>query len=214
MEDLAASSSPATRTTDFPGAALPMGSDGPAVNAASAVATETEGAGAALFVLEGAAVVWDRLGHRGRAGVARRSGRGRLWSGTDWGTRISATENPSYVTHSLQVEALRGIVAVPSKLESTTLVFTYGVDLFYTRLAPSRTYDSLTDEFSYALLLITIAELVAAIIFTWIWSEKKELNNKWRRSSLLWFVPQAYNSSEGRHAVATLPVSQSSGATS
>ncbi|KAG8084794.1 hypothetical protein GUJ93_ZPchr0010g8563 [Zizania palustris] len=85
-----------------------------------------------------------------------------------------------YVTHSLQVEALRGIISIPSRLESTTHVFTYGVDLFYTRLAPSRTYDSLTDEFSYALLLITIAALVAAIIFTWIWSEKKELSDKWR----------------------------------
>ncbi|TVU16923.1 hypothetical protein EJB05_32927 [Eragrostis curvula] len=86
----------------------------------------------------------------------------------------------SFVTHSHQVEALRGIVSVPAKLESTTLVFTYGVDLFYTRLAPSRTYDSLTDEFSYALLLITIAVLVGAIVFTWIWSEKKELRDKWR----------------------------------
>ncbi|XP_024314379.1 ER membrane protein complex subunit 1 isoform X2 [Brachypodium distachyon] len=86
----------------------------------------------------------------------------------------------SYVTHSLQVEALRGIVAIPAKLESTTLVFTYGVDLFYTRLAPSRTYDSLTDEFSYALLLITIAALVAALVVTWVWSEKKELRDKWR----------------------------------
>ncbi|XP_062231040.1 uncharacterized protein LOC133928637 [Phragmites australis] len=86
----------------------------------------------------------------------------------------------SFVTHSHQVEALRGIVSIPAKLESTTLVFTYGVDLFYTQLAPSRTYDSLTDEFSYALLLITIAVLVAAIIVTWIWSEKKELRDKWR----------------------------------
>ncbi|KAL6865265.1 hypothetical protein ACP4OV_016416 [Aristida adscensionis] len=86
----------------------------------------------------------------------------------------------SFVTHSHQVEALRGIVSIPAKLESTTLVFTYGIDLFYTRLAPSRTYDSLTDEFSYALLLITIAVLVAAIIVTWIWSEKKELRDKWR----------------------------------
>jgi ER membrane protein complex subunit 1 len=77
------------------------------------------------------------------------------------------------------VEALRAIVSIPAKLEST-IVFTYGVDLFYTQLAPSRTYDSLTDEFSYALLLITIAVLVAAIIGTWIWSEKKELRDKWR----------------------------------
>jgi ER membrane protein complex subunit 1 len=86
----------------------------------------------------------------------------------------------SFVTHSHKVEALRGIVSIPAKLESTTLIFTYGVDLFYTRLAPSRTYDSLTDEFSYALLLITIAVLVGAIIVTWIWSEKKELRDKWR----------------------------------
>ncbi|KAL9226825.1 hypothetical protein vseg_002594 [Gypsophila vaccaria] len=89
--------------------------------------------------------------------------------------------NPeSYVTHSLKVEGLRGIVSVPAKLESTTLVFSYGVDLFFTRLAPSRTYDSLTEDFSYALLLLTIVGLVGAIIVTWILSERKELRDKWR----------------------------------
>ncbi|XP_030543021.1 ER membrane protein complex subunit 1 [Rhodamnia argentea] len=86
----------------------------------------------------------------------------------------------SYVTHALKVEGLRGIVTVPAKLESTTLVFTYGVDLFFTRLAPSRTYDSLTEDFSYALLLLTIAALIVAIFVTWIWSERKELQEKWR----------------------------------
>ncbi|KAG5244266.1 ER membrane protein complex [Salix suchowensis] len=86
----------------------------------------------------------------------------------------------SYVTHSLKVEGLRGIVTVPAKLESNTLVFTYGVDLFFTRLAPSRTYDSLTEDFSYALLLITIVALVVAIFVTWVLSEKKDLSDKWR----------------------------------
>ncbi|XP_022750174.1 ER membrane protein complex subunit 1 isoform X2 [Durio zibethinus] len=86
----------------------------------------------------------------------------------------------SYVTHSLKVEGLRGVITVPAKLESTTLVFAYGVDLFFTQLAPSRTYDSLTEDFSYALLLITIVALVAAIFVTWILSEKKELQEKWR----------------------------------
>ncbi|XP_051131617.1 uncharacterized protein LOC127251789 [Andrographis paniculata] len=86
----------------------------------------------------------------------------------------------SYITHSLKVEGLRGIATVPAKLESTTLAFAYGVDLFFTRLAPSRTYDSLTEDFSYALLLITIVALVAAIVVTWIWSEKKDLQDKWR----------------------------------
>lgn len=89
--------------------------------------------------------------------------------------------NPqSYVTHAHKVEGLRGIISVPAKLESTTLVFAYGVDLFLTRLAPSKTYDSLTDEFSYALLLLTIVALVAAIFVTWIMSERKELRDKWR----------------------------------
>lgn len=86
----------------------------------------------------------------------------------------------SYITHSHQVEGLRDIVTIPAKLESTALVFSYGVDLFFTRIAPSRTYDSLTEDFSYALLLITIIALVAAIIVTWILSEKKELREKWR----------------------------------
>ncbi|KAK8553525.1 hypothetical protein V6N13_062327 [Hibiscus sabdariffa] len=66
----------------------------------------------------------------------------------------------SYVTHALRVEGLRGILTVPAKLESTTLVFAHGVDLFFTQLAPSRTYDSLTEDFNYALLLITIVALL------------------------------------------------------
>ncbi|PPS06385.1 hypothetical protein GOBAR_AA14257 [Gossypium barbadense] len=85
----------------------------------------------------------------------------------------------SYVTHALRVEGLRGIITVPAKLESTTLVFAHGVDLFFTQLAPSRTYDSLTEDFSYALLLITIVALVAAIFVTWRLSERKELQEKW-----------------------------------
>lgn len=84
------------------------------------------------------------------------------------------------MTHALRVEGLRGIISVPAKLESTTLVFAYGADLFLTRLAPSKTYDSLTEDFSYALLLLTIVALVAAIFVTWILSERKELRDKWR----------------------------------
>ncbi|KAK3005418.1 hypothetical protein RJ639_016321 [Escallonia herrerae] len=106
---------------------------------------------------------------------------------TDWERRRLVNRDfpeemlfQSYATHALKVENLRGIETVPAKLESTTLVFAYGVDLFFTRLAPSRTYDSLTEDFSYALLLITIVALVVAIIVTWVLSERKELQEKWR----------------------------------
>ncbi|XP_023538600.1 ER membrane protein complex subunit 1 isoform X1 [Cucurbita pepo subsp. pepo] len=86
----------------------------------------------------------------------------------------------TYATHALQVEGLRGVVTIPAKLESTTLAFAYGVDLFFTRITPSRTYDSLTEDFSYALLLITIVALVIAIFATWVFSERKELQDKWK----------------------------------
>ncbi|CAL0319236.1 unnamed protein product [Lupinus luteus] len=86
----------------------------------------------------------------------------------------------SYITHFLKVEGLRGIVTVPAKLESTSLVFAYGVDLFFTQIAPSRTYDSLTEDFSYALLLLTIVALIAAIFVTWVLSERKDLQEKWK----------------------------------
>lgn len=71
-------------------------------------------------------------------------------------------------------------MTIPASLESTSLVFVYGVDLFYTRTAPSRTYDSLTEDFNYALLLITILALVVAIGVTWMLAEQKELKEKWR----------------------------------
>lgn len=86
----------------------------------------------------------------------------------------------SYVTHAFKVEGLKGIETIPAKLESTTLVFAYGVDLFFTRLAPSRTYDSLTEDFNYALLLLTIVALVVAIFVTWVLSERKDLQDKWK----------------------------------
>ncbi|KAJ8471125.1 hypothetical protein OPV22_025468 [Ensete ventricosum] len=45
------------------------------------------------------------------------------------------------------------------------------VYLFFTELAPSRAYDSLTGDFSYALL--TIVSLVASISVTWASSEQE-----------------------------------------
>lgn len=75
---------------------------------------------------------------------------------------------------------MRGIVTIPANLESTSLVFAYGLDLFYTQTAPSRTYDALTEEFNYALLLVTIVVLLIGIVVTYVWSEHKELTEKWQ----------------------------------
>lgn len=86
----------------------------------------------------------------------------------------------SYLTHSYQVEGLRGLLTIPARLESTSLVFAYGLDLFYTHTAPSKIYDSLTEDFSYALLLVTIVVLFLSIIVTYVLSERRELAEKWK----------------------------------
>jgi hypothetical protein len=78
------------------------------------------------------------------------------------------------------VEGLRRILTIPAQLESTCLVFAYGLDLFYTCTAPSRTYDSLTEDFSYALLRITIVALLIAIAVTYVLANHKELAEKWK----------------------------------
>ncbi|GBG64684.1 hypothetical protein CBR_g46226 [Chara braunii] len=86
----------------------------------------------------------------------------------------------SHLTHGYQVMGIREIVTLPTRLESTCLVFAHGIDLFFMRTAPSKMYDTLSEDFSYALLVITIVVLLIAILVTGLLSRSQELNNKWR----------------------------------
>lgn len=79
----------------------------------------------------------------------------------------------------LQVEGLRGIATAPARLESNSLMFAYGIDLFYMRTAPSKTYDLLTEDFSYALLVLTILILVGAIVVFAAIAHRNQLKNQW-----------------------------------
>lgn len=94
-------------------------------------------------------------------------------------------ENEHDFDHSppllLQVAGLRGIVTEPSRLESTGLVFAYGLDLFYTRVMPSKMYDTLdAHEFSYALLVLTLLSLAVGTAVAGRAVARKELAEKWK----------------------------------
>lgn len=57
-----------------------------------------------------------------------------------------------------------------SGLESTSLVFVYGLDLFYTRVTPSGTFDILKDDFDYVLIaLVMVVLVVASVLCKRIW---------------------------------------------
>ena len=86
----------------------------------------------------------------------------------------------SWVTTKHQVRRLRKIATAAASLESTVLCFAHGLDLFYTRLHPSRSYDMLDDEFSYLLLILTLAALAVGALVTQGLSVVKDLDRKWR----------------------------------
>ncbi|KAI6197011.1 ER membrane protein complex subunit 1 [Aphelenchoides besseyi] len=61
---------------------------------------------------------------------------------------------------------INGIRTAPSGLESTSLMLAYGLDLFYTRLTPSGTFDVLKDDFDYVLIsLVLLALVIASFVF-------------------------------------------------
>jgi hypothetical protein len=59
------------------------------------------------------------------------------------------------------------------------LVFAYGLDLFFTRVAPSNTFDVLNEHFNKAQLVFTVSGLAVAIIFAKPMVRRKMLRERW-----------------------------------
>lgn len=79
----------------------------------------------------------------------------------------------------LQVANVRQIVTMPSRLESTSLVLALGLDLFLTRVAPSGTFDVLSENFNKAQLVLTIGGLVVAVLVVRPIVARKKLKERW-----------------------------------
>lgn len=71
----------------------------------------------------------------------------------------------SIVSHERDVIGVEGIVATPAIVESTSLVFTYGIDVFGTRVAPSGVFDILGQGFNKATLILTVVALFGGVMF-------------------------------------------------
>ncbi|KAI0292365.1 hypothetical protein B0F90DRAFT_1770565 [Multifurca ochricompacta] len=83
------------------------------------------------------------------------------------------------LSHNYHVANVRHILTAPALLESTSLIFAYGLDLFCTRVAPSGTFDVLSESFNKAQLVFTILGLAAAIMATRPMVQSKRLREKW-----------------------------------
>jgi len=65
-------------------------------------------------------------------------------------------------SYNYQLVGLKDIVVSPTTFESTSLVLTYGHDLYFTRVSPEKGYDMLNEDFNYIYLIVTVVTILAA----------------------------------------------------
>lgn len=70
-----------------------------------------------------------------------------------------------YLNHKREVFGIVGLITSPSLLESTSLVFAYGLDLFGTRVTPSFSFDVLGKDFNKLQMLATVVALFVGVMF-------------------------------------------------
>ncbi|KAL1121968.1 hypothetical protein AAG570_003376 [Ranatra chinensis] len=91
-----------------------------------------------------------------------------------------ALPHEAIITYNHTLPNIAGIVTSPAGLESTCLVFVYGLDLFYTQVAPSKTFDVLKDDFEYWLISAVLVGLTLAAYITKRLASRKALRQAWK----------------------------------
>ncbi|XP_077460700.1 ER membrane protein complex subunit 1 [Stigmatopora argus] len=85
-----------------------------------------------------------------------------------------------FVNYNQTVSRVRGIYTAPSGLESTCLVVAYGLDIYQTRVYPSKQFDVLKDDYDYMLISSVLFALFFATMISKRLAEVKLLNRAWR----------------------------------
>ncbi|CAG9465961.1 unnamed protein product [Pedinophyceae sp. YPF-701] len=85
----------------------------------------------------------------------------------------------SCLTHKHRVAGLRGIVAAATQLESTSVVFVYGLDLFARRHLPAGQFDALADDFAVAAVVVSLLAMVILATVLVRVGKQKDLAKKW-----------------------------------
>uniref|UniRef100_A0A8C4ZP15 ER membrane protein complex subunit 1 n=1 Tax=Gadus morhua TaxID=8049 RepID=A0A8C4ZP15_GADMO len=85
-----------------------------------------------------------------------------------------------FINYNQTVSRVRGIYTAPSGLESTCLVVAYGLDIYQTRVYPSKQFDVLKDDYDYMLISSVLFGLFFATMISKRLAEVKLLNRAWR----------------------------------
>lgn len=84
-----------------------------------------------------------------------------------------------YLNHRNEVFGVKKIVTSPSGMESTSLVFSYGLDIFGTRISPSFAFDILGTSFNKVQLGLTVIGLTIGVFVVAPLITRKQTNQLW-----------------------------------
>ncbi|MGH0168046.1 UNVERIFIED_CONTAM: hypothetical protein FKN15_073673 [Acipenser sinensis] len=85
-----------------------------------------------------------------------------------------------FINYNQTVTRAKGIYTAPSGLESTCLVVAYGLDIYQTRVYPSKQFDVLNDDYDYMLISSVLFGLVFTTMISKRLAQVKLLNRAWR----------------------------------
>ncbi|KAK5170685.1 uncharacterized protein LTR77_005275 [Saxophila tyrrhenica] len=85
-----------------------------------------------------------------------------------------------YLNHARSVIGINEVLTSPAFIESTSLVFAYGHDIFGTRVGPSGSFDVLGRDFNKFQMLATVVGLAAATVGVAPLVMRKGVDARWR----------------------------------
>ncbi|RMX69679.1 hypothetical protein KXD40_006786 [Peronospora effusa] len=84
------------------------------------------------------------------------------------------------LTYNRTVENLKSISTAAAELESTTLVFAHGLDMFYVRMAPAKAFDLLPSDFNHEMLILLCLAFLVVTFLTKALAQRKALQTAWK----------------------------------
>ncbi|CAM9018647.1 hypothetical protein WICANDRAFT_77914 [Wickerhamomyces anomalus NRRL Y-366-8] len=83
------------------------------------------------------------------------------------------------ISHHRQVMGADTLISVPTNLESTSIVCSYGLDVFCTRVSPSLQFDKLTSGFDKVKLIASILMLIIIVLILKPLKDSRNLKSLW-----------------------------------
>jgi ER membrane protein complex subunit 1 len=86
----------------------------------------------------------------------------------------------SFLTHHQQVHGLSHIASASTRMESTSLVLAWGVDIFFCHVQPADAFDMVSQDFDTLSLLGTVGTLIVLTLGSRSIFRKRKLATAWK----------------------------------